>query len=241
MYGLDPAHFYTAPGLAWQAALKMTGVNLELLTDPDMHLFIERGLRGGISMISQRYAKANNPHVEDYDESQPRNYLIYLNANNLYGWSMSQALPTHEFRWLSRPEIDSFDVHQIGENTEQGFILSVDMEYPDHLHDAHSDYPLAPESFKIESDMLSRYQQKLQRDLNLGENSIKKLVPNLYNKKDYVVHYRNLQLYLSLGMQVTKVHQVLAFQQEPWLKKYIDFNTKMRKAAKTTLRRTFIS
>lgn len=85
IYELDPDHFYTAPELAWQAALKMTDVHLELFTDPDMHLFIERGLRGGISMISQRYAKANNPYVEDYINSQPNNYLMYLDANNLYG------------------------------------------------------------------------------------------------------------------------------------------------------------
>jgi hypothetical protein len=239
IYGLDRAHFYTAPGLAWQAALKMTGVNLELLTDPDMHLFIERRLRGGISMISQRYAKANNPYVEDYDKSQPSNYLIYLDANNLYGWSMSQALPTHGFEWLSQQEIDSFDVYQIGENTEQGFILSVDMEYPAHLHDAHSDYPLAPESYEIKSDMLSPCQQNLQRDLKLRETIARKLVPNLYSKKDYVVHYRNLQLYLPFGMKVTKVHRVLAFKQEPWLRKCIDFNTNMRKAAMNDFEKDF--
>ena len=95
--------------LPLQAALKMTGVNLDLLTDSDMHLFNERGLRGGVSMISQRYAKAKNPYVDDYSPNQPSNYLIYLEANNLYGWSMSQALPTQGFRWLSRQEIDSYD------------------------------------------------------------------------------------------------------------------------------------
>lgn len=146
IYGLDPANFYTAPGLAWQAALKMTAVHLELFTDPDMHLFIERGLRGGISMISQRYAKANNPYVEDYNESQPNNYLMYLDANNLYGWSMSQSLPTHGFRWLTRQEIDSLDIQHIDENADEGYILSVDLDYPVELHDTHSDYPLAPES-----------------------------------------------------------------------------------------------
>ena len=213
----------------------MTGVNLELLTDPDMHLFIERGLRGGIS----RYAKANNPYVDDYNPNQPSNYLIYLDANNLYGWSMSQALPTQGFRWLSRQEIDSYDVFQGGENTEQGYILSVDMEYPGYLHDAHSDYPLAPESFEVKSDILSPYQQNLLRKLDLGENSTKKLVPNLYNKKDYVVHYRNLQLYLSFGMKVTKVHKILSFQQKPWLREYIDFNTNMRKAANNDFEKDF--
>lgn len=239
IYGLDPANFYTAPGLAWQAALKMTDVHLELFTDPDMHLFIERGLRGGISMISQRYAKANNPYVEDYNESQPNNYLMYLDANNLYGWSMSQSLPTHGFRWLSRQEIDSLDIQHIGENADEGYILSVDLDYPVKLHDTHSDYPLAPKSFEVKPNMLSSYQQELLKDLNLLDTSTRKLVPNLNNKTDYVIHYRNLQLYLSLGMKVTKVHQVLAFQQDPWLRKYIDFNTKMRKAAKNDFEKDF--
>ena len=183
IYGLDPAHFCTAPGLSWQVVLKMTGVNLELLTDPDMHLFIERELRGGIVMISKRYAKANNPYVNDYNLNQPSNYLIYIDANNLYGWSVSQALPTQRFRWLSRQEIDSYDVFKAGENAEQGYILSVNMEYPAHLHDIHSDYPLAPESFEVKSDILSPYQQNLLRKLDLGENSNKKILPNLYNER----------------------------------------------------------
>lgn len=136
----------------------MTDIHLELFTDPDMHLFIERGLRGGISMISQRYAKANNPYIEDHNHSQPNNYLIYLDANNLYGWSMSQALPTHGFSWLSREEIDSFDVEHISENSEEGYILSVDLDYPTKLHDLHSDYPLAPEPFEVKPNMLSSYE-----------------------------------------------------------------------------------
>ncbi|VDI59594.1 Hypothetical predicted protein [Mytilus galloprovincialis] len=105
-YGLDAAHFYTSPGLAWQAALKMTGVKLELLTDIDMHLFIEKGLRGGISMISHRHAKANNKHVPSYDPKSTINHVMYLDANNLYGWAMSQALPVEGFRWLNDSEIE---------------------------------------------------------------------------------------------------------------------------------------
>lgn len=186
IYGLDPAHFYTAPGLAWQAALKMTKVNLELFTDPDMHLFIERGLRGGISMISQRYAKANNPYLDDYDSSERNNYLIYLDANNLYGWSMSQSLPTHGFRWLSDEDINAFNVQNVAENSEEGFILSVDLDYPAELHDLHSAYPLAPESLEVKAGMLSPYQRQLLRDLMLGETSMRKLVPNLNSKSDYV-------------------------------------------------------
>ena len=100
-YKLDPAHYYTSPGLSWDALLKHTGVQLELLSDVDMHLFIEKGLRGGISMINGRFARANNPMMKDYDETKENSCMMYLDANNLYGWAMSQALPTRGFEWVS--------------------------------------------------------------------------------------------------------------------------------------------
>jgi len=98
-YGLDPANYYCAPGLSWDTLVKKTGVELELLTDLDMHLFIERGMRGGISMVSKRHARANNPLVEGYNQKEPTNYITYLDANNLYGWAMSQPLPKSGFHW----------------------------------------------------------------------------------------------------------------------------------------------
>ena len=124
-YGLDPAHNYTAPGLAWQAALKMTGVEMDLLTDMDMHLFIEEGIRGGVSMISHRYAKANVPELDDYDPTKPNEYLMYLDANNLYGWAMSQALPTSDFKW--EENVDNFDVSAVPADNHRGYILEVDL------------------------------------------------------------------------------------------------------------------
>lgn len=180
MYGLDEAHFYTAPVLAWQAALKMTGVELELLTDPDNHLFVEKGLRRGIAMISKRYAKANNPYLNDYDLTEPSNYLMYLDANNLYGWAMCQPLPTHDFCWLSAEERETIDVNEISHNGDTGYVFEVDLNYPVTLHDSHSDYPLAPESFKIEPEMLSSYQKELLTKLGMKEGSSTKLVPNLF-------------------------------------------------------------
>ena len=135
-YGLDPVWYYTAPGLAWDAALKITGVNLELLSDVDMLNMVEKGIRGGISMISNRYGKANNPYMDNKHEmDQVTKYITYL------GWAMIKALPTHGFEWMTESELGSWKDHSC--------ILEVDLEYPQELHDLHNDYPLAPESIKI--------------------------------------------------------------------------------------------
>ena len=156
-YELDPCHFYTSPGLAWQACLTMTNVELELLTDPDMYLFVEEGLRGGISMISNRFSKANNPRVPNFNPDEDRSYIMYLDANNLYGWAMSQSLPTGDFEWLSQEEISNFNLETVQDDGEEGYILEVDLEYPEHLHDLHNDYPLVPEKMKVIPEMLSPY------------------------------------------------------------------------------------
>jgi hypothetical protein len=141
-YKLDPAWYFTAPGLAWDAALKITGVELELLSDPDMLLMIEQGIRGGIATISHRYAKANNKYMGvEYDPSKPSKYITYMDAVNLYGWAMSKPLPTRGFKWMTKDELADWK--------EITCILEVDLEYPEHLHDLHNDYPLAPESLKI--------------------------------------------------------------------------------------------
>ncbi|CAG2200908.1 unnamed protein product [Mytilus edulis] len=238
-YGLDAAHFYTSPGLAWKAALKITSVKLELLTDIDMHLFIEKGLRGGVSMISHRHAKANNKHVRNYDPNQPITHEMYLDANNLYGWAMSQALPVEGFRWLNDSEIENLNISDVEDDSKNGFILEVDLEYPRELHDDHNEYPLAPEKIKVTNDMLSPYAEKLLDDLNLKGTSTEKLIPNLHPKEKYVVHYRNFKLYLSLGMRLTKIHRVMTFEQRPCLKTYIDFNTEKRKLAHNEFEKDF--
>jgi hypothetical protein len=220
----------------------MTGVELELLTDPDMHLFIEKGMRGGVSMITHRYAKANNPYIEGHDPDQEANYIMYLDANNLYGWAMSQHLPTGNFGWLTDQEIEYLDVMAIPDDRVEGYILEVDLEYPKELHDVHNDYPLALEKLKVSSDMLSPYYTRLIEDLNMtNTTTVTKLVPNLNDKSHYVIHYRNLKQYLSLGLRLTKIHKVLGFDQSPWLKSYIDFNTENANWRPMILRRTFSS
>ena len=229
-YSLDPAHYYTSPGLSWDALLKKTGVELELLTDYDQHLFIEKGLRGGISMVSKRYARANNPLIEGYDSSKPNTHILYLDANNLYGWAMSQPLPTGGFKWVDGCDKLAETITEHPADSHEGFILEVDLEYPEELHNAHNAYPLAPERMTVKKEWMSVYQHEL---LGAGVTSseVEKLVPNLYNKNRYVLHYCNLQLYLSLGMRLTKVHRALRFQQSCWMEPYIRLNTELRKKA----------
>ena len=154
-YGLDPAQYYTSPGLSWDALLKKTGVELELLTDYDQHLFIEKGLRGGISMASKRHARANNSLVEGYDPGQPSSHILYLDANNLYGWAMSQYHPTGGFRWVDDCQQLAKTIAEQPADSPEGYILEVDLEYPEDLHDAHNSYSLAPERMVVQKEWMS--------------------------------------------------------------------------------------
>ena len=134
----------------------MTGIELELISDIDKHLFIEKGVRGGISYIAKRYSKVNNKYMTDYDSSEESKFIVYLDANNLYGLGRSQHLPYGRFKWLSqKKKFDKFDVNSIAENSSDPYILEVDLEYPDELHELHNDYPLAPENLEISDNMLS--------------------------------------------------------------------------------------
>ena len=238
-YGLDPCHYFTSPGLSWDAMLKMTDIKLELITDIDMFQFIEKGMRGGISYIANRYGKANNKYMKDYDKNKPSKYIMYLDANNLYGWAMSQYLPTGGFRWLKQNKIDDLDLFKYNEESKKGLILEVDLEYPEKLHDLHNDYPLGPEKVKVTKNMLSKYSKKISDKYNISTGLVHKLIPTLNNKNKYVLHYRNLQLYIDLGLKLTKIHRVLEFDQSPWLKQYIDYNTEKRKNAKNDFEKDF--
>ena len=237
-YGLDPAHYFTSPGLSWDALLKKTGVELELFTDHEMHLFVERGIRGGISMVSKRYAKANNPLVSDYDESKPNSYIMYLDANNLYGWAMSKPLPKSGFKW-KRVMPTEEEILNKKENAKKGWILEVDLEYPADLHKEHNSYPLAPEKKVVKKESMSDYQKNLIKELDLKIPNSKKLLLTLEDKKDYVVHYENLKFYLKQGMKLKSVKRALEFEQECWMEPYIRMNTEFRKQAKNDFEKNF--
>ena len=238
-YKLDPCHYFTSPGLSWDAMLKMTNIKLELMTDIDMFQFIEKGMRGGTSYIANRYGKANNRYMKTYDEKAPSKYIMYLDANNLYGWAMSQYLPTGGFKWLAKNQIDKIDLAKYKEDSNKGLILEVDLEYPKELHDLHNNYPLAAEKVKVNKDMLSNYCQEIADKFKVSTGLVHKLIPTLSNKEKYVLHYRNLQLYTDLGLKITKIHRVLKFNQSPWLKQYIDFNTQKRTNAKNAFEKDF--
>ena len=221
-YELDPAHFVSLPGLAWQACLKKTNVELELLTDYDMLLMIEEGIRGGICHAVHRYAKANNIYIymKDYDSSKESSYIQYLDANNLYGAAMSEKLPMNGFKWVSDiSEINEKFIKSYNKNSDKGYILEVDVDYPSKLHKLHSDMPFLPERMIIDKT--------------------KKLVCNLHDKKNYVVHISVLKQALDHGLKLRKVHRVIEFNENAWLKEYIDVNTELRKKASNDFEKDF--
>ena len=240
-YKLDPTHFCTAPGLSWSAALKYTKIQLELLTDPDMSLFIDKGLVGGISLIANHYAKANSPGLKDYNPNDPNSYLMLLDCNNQYGWAMSEPLPHSGFQWADvDPTVKDWSgiVQSLKDDSDTGYIFEVDLEYPQELHDLHDTYPLAPEHLTIQEGMLSPYQKQLADDLGIKIGG-DKLCLTLNNKKKYICHYRNLKQYLELGLKIQKVHRILKFNQSTWLKQYIDLNTGLRKKANSKFEEDF--
>ena len=216
-YGLDPAHFYAAPGLAWKPCLKKTRIRLELLLDPDMLLMFERGIRGGITQSVNRWAKANNPYMgSEFNPDEKINYLQYLDANNLYGWAMSQPLPTGGFRWV---DIKPDKISKLAKRKSKGYLLEVDIRYPKELHNSHNDLPFMCERMKI--------------------SGVKKLIPNLYDKKRYVIHIRALDQALKHRLVLERIHKAIEFKQLAWMKEYIDFNTNLRTAATNDFEKDF--
>ena len=239
-YKLDPAHYFTSPGLAWDAMLRHTGIELELLTDPDMYLMIEAGIRGGVSMITKKHSKANNPYIkESYDIDKPVVYLMYLDANNLYGWAMCRAMPEKDFVWCTEQQLHDLNVMDIDERSTIGYFLEVDLDIPVELHDLHNDYPLAPEQRVTPLNELSPYTQELYKKLKLSGKPQPKLVPTLHPKRNYVVHYFALQNYIQHGAKLVKIHRGLQFKQCQWLKPYIELNTEKRKHAANAFEKDF--
>ena len=181
-------------------------------------MFFEQGIRGGVSYINKRYSEA----------SKNKN-ILYLDMNNLYGHAMSQYLPYANFKWVKNIDKIKQKIMNIKSNSSNGYILEVALEYLQDLHGIHNDYPLAPEKSNISKEWLSDYCLKIANIHNITTGTVKKLVPNLMNRNNYVIHYRNLQQYLDLRMKLKKIQRILKFKQNDWMKPYIDFNTQKRK------------
>lgn len=232
-YKLDFCYYYTAPGLSFDAMLKMTKIELELLTEQEMYEFCESGIRGGLSQISTRHAVANNKYMKNYDESKPDSSIVYLDANNLYGWAMSQYLPCKDFQWNTE-EWNKEKIMSIEKDSETGYMLEVDLHIPEHLHDYFNNYVPCPESVKVNKSELNAWQQE-----NYTESNVRKLCCSFNDRTNYVVNYRYLQLALSLGVELVRVKRVLQFTQTDFLKKYIIKNTDLRKDAKNDFEKDF--
>ena len=190
-------------------------IELELLTDYDMLLMVEEGIRGGICHSIHRYAKANNKYMKNYNKDEESSYIQYLDGNNFYGLAMSNKLPVNGFKWLDSDKINEINedfIKNYDENNDKGYNFEVDVKYPKRLHELHSDLPFLSERMEI--------------------NKCKKLVCNLFNKKKYVTHINSLKQALNHGLKLKKIHRIIEFNHEAWLKPYIDMNTELRKAAK---------
>ena len=185
-----------------------------------MLIMFEEGIRGGMCKAIYRYAKASNKYMKNYDENKESSFLIYDDANNLYGFAMCKKLPVDDFKWVDDLSIFTEDfIKNYDEEDDTGYLFVVDVEYPKNLHKLHSDLPFLPERMKI--------------------NKCTKLVCNVQDKENYPVHVLALKQALNHGLKLTKVHSVIEFRQEEWLKPYIDMNTELRKNAKNDFEKDF--
>ncbi len=241
-YKLDPMWYVSLPGYAIDVALLKTSAKIELFHNEqyEMHLFSEEAMRGGYSCIIKRYAKANNKYMDgQFDKSLPSKYLIYLDANNLYGYPMTQPLPTGNYQWEDASKFTSEYILSLKDDASNGYILDVDLEYPKELHELHNDYPFCVEKKEVKMDELSEYQLN-----HLEVNQKKyvegtKLVSTLTDKVHYKLHYRLLKQALQAGLKLKKVHKVLSFSQKPWLEPYIMMNMNFRAKSKNEFEKGF--
>ena len=232
-YKLDANYYYTAPGLSWDAMMLSTDIKLELLTDIDKYLFVEGGIRGGMSQISKRHAEANNKYMKDYESTKETSSITYLDANNLYGWAMCQYLPQKDFKWNMTTWTQK-QINDLSNTGVKGYLFSVDLHIPEELHDKFNGYAPAPESKSILKANLNKFQQE-----DYTQSDITKLITSLEDKKDYIINYRLLKLYLSLGVKLVKVNKCLEYTQSNFMEKYIMLNTDLRTKAKNDFQKDF--
>ena len=247
IYSLDPVNFYTTPSLAWQAMLQKTGIELDLITDKTMYLMIENGIRGGISQVcGDRYVDVSdknfitNPEINESDPNQE--WLLYVDANNLYGHSMSQKLPYGNFEWMSGNDLEEFKRGVISktldEDGDEGYIFLVDITNVGDK-EKFKNLPLISEKKAVGNEYLSNYTKNLYTtDNKLNRVPNEKLISDFKPKKNYTIHYKNLIYCLRQGLEIT-IKRGIKFSQSNWLQPYIDFNTNLRAQAKNEFEKNF--
>ena len=221
-------NYISCPQLSFDACLKKTGVKLEQISDETMVSWLEQNIRGGISFVNNRYEKVTDPSKES---------LLYIDANNLYGWAQKMFLPTGNYKWVQYSNVNKLKWESMNETQNTGYIAEVDLEFPPQIHSKLQDLPLAPYHMDISFDKLSPFSQEIQTKTfgrKISQNyKQKKLVTDLLPKKRYIIHYLNLKLYLSLGAKITNIYNVMSFDQSDFLKPYIEFLSAKRAASKT--------
>ena len=223
-YKINPLYFVSLPGYTWQCGLKYTGINLQTLQDKDMILLLENNIRGGISSVmGDRYVKS------DHNKK-----IIYIDANNLYGHSMSEPLPYDEIRFDNDVKLE--DILNTPDDSDIGYFIEVDLKYPDNIKQKTKNLPFAPVIKKVNPDNFSDYMKEIKPDTYIQTS---KLICDWSNKKNYLVHYRMLKFYIRHGMIVDKDHTVISFKQSGWLEKYISFNTQKRNKAVNDFEKDF--
>jgi hypothetical protein len=208
-----------------------------LMSDIDIYNFQNDLVRGGISsVLGDRYVKANNKYMKDYDSSKPSSYILYIDANKLYGGIMTSSLPTGNHKFEDPTLFDEkFILNYDFENTKKGYDFKVDLIYPKELFELHKNYPCCPQQLKISKKDLSSYQQDLlDNNKDILNGNCEKLILSLYDKKNYTISGAHLKLVLQLGLKLSKIHEVISYTQAPFMRDYVMDLTRKRTIAKQT-------
>jgi len=242
--GLDPSHYISLPAYGYDSMLLITGARIELPTDINMVHFMEKGKRGGVSFVNTRYlavgekeenklSDGEENNDKEHETSTKKEEIVYIDANNLYGMAQVQKLPVDSFRWLTDEETKSFDLYK-DTDSDKGYFVECDIHYPSSLHIDHANFPLCPEILEVGFDNLSPYTQlAIEKTEGKKRYSDIKLMSTFHDKINYVAHIKNIQLYISLGLKVLKVHRILEFRQDYLLRPYIEKTTAARQRAPT--------
>ena len=235
-YKIDPCYYFSTPHFTLDAFLKKSQIELDLIMDPNMYLFLKKGIRGGLSMVSKRYSRANHPGMKHlYNPKKKLKHILYIDANNLYGQAMMRPLPFQNFKWMEENELNMDFINSLDSDGAIGCVLECDLEYPSRLHAWHEDYPLAPYKHRVPFSQLSPTAKEICLKHNLKSSTrTEKLMTTFLPRTGYIVHSECLKLYVSLGLIVKRIYRGLKFQQAPIIRDYINFNSAKRAAAENS-------